>query len=99
MQNITFMFLIYKVRRLNHYFKNNLLLDNSVDESVCRCRPWRRRWISPTHTYTQAGVYPVTLTVSGPAGSNRLVRPAYVTVNTPGCLPSAFTPAANLRGT
>ena len=48
--------------------------------------------VEPVHTYTQPGVYTVTLTASGPAGSNVRVRPAYITVNTP------FTPETDLRG-
>ena len=36
---------------------------------------------SPTHTYTTAGVYTVSLTILGPAGeSNTLVRPSFITV-------------------
>jgi Tol biopolymer transport system component len=35
---------------------------------------------SPVYTYTAAGVYTVTLMVSGPGGMDTLVRPAYVTV-------------------
>jgi PKD repeat protein len=35
---------------------------------------------SPVYTYTAAGVYTITLMVSGPGGTDTLVRPAYVTV-------------------
>ena len=39
---------------------------------------------SPSHTYSTAGVYSVTLTVSGPGGSNTLSRSNLITVtNTP----------------
>jgi len=38
---------------------------------------------SPTHTYTISGVYPVTLTVSGPGGSDTLTRTNYITVYAP----------------
>lgn len=36
---------------------------------------------SPTHTYTEAGAYTVTLTVSGPDGENTLTRANYIVVN------------------
>jgi PKD repeat protein len=35
---------------------------------------------SPEHTYTLPGAYNVTLTVTGPGGSNSLTRPAYIQV-------------------
>jgi hypothetical protein len=35
---------------------------------------------NPTHTYTDTGVYTVTLTVSGPGGNDLEVKPAYITV-------------------
>jgi Tol biopolymer transport system component len=35
---------------------------------------------SPVYTYTAAGVYTVTLMVSGPSGTDTLVRPAYISV-------------------
>jgi PKD repeat protein len=35
---------------------------------------------NPVHTYNNPGVYTVTLTVSGPGGSNTLTRPNYITV-------------------
>jgi PKD repeat protein len=34
----------------------------------------------PSHTYTLAGIYPVTLTVSGPGGMDAMVRPNHITV-------------------
>ena len=37
---------------------------------------------SPTHTYRAAGAYTVTLTVSGPGGSDAKTRPAYITALT-----------------
>ncbi len=36
--------------------------------------------ISPTHTYTAAGVYTVTLTVAGPGGVDALTRTSYIAV-------------------
>jgi len=36
---------------------------------------------NPTHTYTAAGVYTVTLTVSNAAGSDTVTRTRYITVN------------------
>lgn len=39
--------------------------------------------ISPTYTYNQPGVYTVTLTASGPGGSNTLTRTQYITVTAP----------------
>jgi len=38
---------------------------------------------SPTHTYTTKGTYTVTLTVSGPGGSDTLTCTNYITVYTP----------------
>jgi len=38
---------------------------------------------SPTHTYGAAGVYTVTLTVSGPDGTDSAVKPGYVAVREP----------------
>jgi len=35
---------------------------------------------SPTHTYTTAGVYTVSLTVSGPGGTDTLTRTSYIAV-------------------
>lgn len=37
---------------------------------------------NPTVTYSQPGVYPVTLTVTGSAGSNSITRDGYITVRT-----------------
>jgi uncharacterized repeat protein (TIGR01451 family) len=38
---------------------------------------------SPTHTYTTAGVYTVSLTTGGPGGSDTLTRTNYITVTGP----------------
>lgn len=38
---------------------------------------------SPSHTYTTAGTYTVTLTVTNACGNNTLTRTNYITVNTP----------------
>lgn len=37
---------------------------------------------NPTVTYSQPGIYPVTLTVTGAAGSNTIARDGYITVRT-----------------
>ncbi len=47
---------------------------------------------SPSHTYTNAGVYAVTLTVYGPGGSNALTQTGYVVV-------AAAPPVAAFSGT
>jgi len=39
--------------------------------------------VSPTHTYTQAGVYTVSLTATGPGGSSVITATNYITVNEP----------------
>ncbi|OQY29105.1 MAG: hypothetical protein B6243_11495, partial [Anaerolineaceae bacterium 4572_5.2] len=39
--------------------------------------------ISPTHTYTSAGVYTVALTVSGTGGTDTLTRATYITATAP----------------
>ncbi len=40
--------------------------------------------VTTTHTYTQAGVYSVTLTANGPGGSDSLPKTNYITVTTAG---------------
>ncbi len=45
---------------------------------------------NPTHTYTIAGVYTVSLRVSGPGGSDTLTRTAYITVTEP-ATPVSYT--------
>jgi PKD repeat protein/N-acetylneuraminic acid mutarotase len=52
---------------------------------------------SPSHVYTATGVYTVSLLVSGPGGSDLLVRPDYITV-TERITPSADFTAAPLSG-
>jgi len=44
---------------------------------------------SPTHTYTTAGVYTVTLTLGGPGGTDTLTCPRLITVYAP--VQAAFT--------
>jgi PKD repeat protein len=39
--------------------------------------------VNPSHTYTSAGTYTVSLTVTGPGGSNTLTRTNYITANPP----------------
>jgi uncharacterized repeat protein (TIGR01451 family)/CSLREA domain-containing protein len=51
----------------------------------------------PTHTYTQTGVYTVTLTVSNPTGSDTLTKTNYITVTEP--LPVAAFTASPVSGT
>jgi PKD repeat protein len=51
---------------------------------------------NPSHTYTAAGVYTVTLTVTGPGGSDTLTRADYITVNEPP--PTADFSGAPLSG-
>lgn len=45
---------------------------------------------NPTHTYTAAGSYAVTLTVTGPVGSDSETKTAYISV-TPGAPVASFT--------
>jgi PKD repeat protein len=52
--------------------------------------------VSPTYTYTQPGVYTVTLTASGPGGSDTLVQMSYIAVSEP--VVAAFA-AVPLTGT
>ncbi|MCL4302969.1 MAG: PKD domain-containing protein [Anaerolineae bacterium] len=52
--------------------------------------------VSPTHSYTQAGIYSVTLTAVGLSGSETLTRPNYLTVYEP--VVAEFS-AAPLAGT
>ncbi len=42
---------------------------------------------NPTHTYTDAGMYTVSLTVSNTHGGDSLTRPNYITVTPPVCQP------------
>jgi len=44
---------------------------------------------SPSHTYTSAGTYTVTLTATNSAGSNTVTRSGYITVSNPGSAPVA----------
>jgi PKD repeat protein len=45
---------------------------------------------NPLHTYTGGGVFTVTLTVSGPGGSNTITKLDHVTANVPGPLDVDF---------
>jgi PKD repeat protein len=49
--------------------------------------------VSPSHVYSSAGTYTVSLTVTGPGGSDTLTRTNYVTVSAPAA------PVANFTGT
>lgn len=52
----------------------------------------------PVYTYTQPGVYTVTLTVSNTAGSHSKTRPNYITVGLPPVAPVADFEASPLSG-
>ncbi len=52
---------------------------------------------NPAHTYAAAGVYTVSLLVSGPGGSDLLVRPNYLTVTPPAAGYRIYLPLV-LRG-
>ncbi len=49
---------------------------------------------NPSHTYTSAGTFTVTLTAYNSCGSDQMVRSNYITVTTPPCDP----PVANFSG-
>ncbi|MEW6072360.1 MAG: PKD domain-containing protein [Planctomycetota bacterium] len=51
---------------------------------------------NPVHTFAAAGIYDVSLTVSGPGGFDTLVRSGYITVNDSGGITAEFsgTPTA-----
>jgi PKD repeat protein len=51
----------------------------------------------PIHTYTAPGSYAVSLTVTGPGGSDALTREGYITVYTPVDASFTGTPRAGLR--
>jgi uncharacterized repeat protein (TIGR01451 family) len=51
---------------------------------------------SPTHTYTAAGVYTVTLTVSGPGGSDTEAKAEYISVKYTVYLPLVLSEAEGL---
>ena len=52
--------------------------------------------VNPVHTYQAAGVYSVTLIVTGPAGTDTLTKPDYITVQEP--VPVADFSAEPLEG-
>jgi uncharacterized repeat protein (TIGR01451 family) len=54
--------------------------------------------ISPSHSYTTAGVFSVSLTVLGPLGSNTLPRANYITVTNVFAAPVAAFTASPLSG-
>lgn len=54
---------------------------------------------NPTHTYSSAGIYDVSLTVTGPGGSNTLERTGYIEVMTTGMEPVAAFTANPTSGT
>ncbi|MFH1894234.1 MAG: S8 family serine peptidase [Candidatus Zixiibacteriota bacterium] len=49
---------------------------------------------NPSHTYTSAGTFTVTQTVTNPCGNDQLVRTNYITVTTPPC----YAPVADFSG-
>lgn len=49
---------------------------------------------NPSHTYTTAGVYTVTLAVSGAAGSDTITKANYITVNAPTTADFSGTPTS-----
>ena len=54
---------------------------------------------NPTHTYTNAGSFGVSLVVTGPGGTAQAVKPAYITVNPPPGTPTATFSANVVSGT
>jgi len=48
--------------------------------------------LNPDHIYTTGGVYTVTLTATGPGGSNTLKKASYITVHTPVTAAFSATP-------
>jgi len=54
---------------------------------------------NPTHTYTNAGSFGVTLIVTGPGGTAQKTRPGYITVNPPLSVPTATFSADVVSGT
>ncbi len=52
--------------------------------------------INPTHSYTQAAVYTVTLTATGPSGSHTLTRTNYITVTEPVVAAFSATPLTGI---
>ncbi|MBN1889167.1 MAG: PKD domain-containing protein [Thermoflexales bacterium] len=53
----------------------------------------------PTHTYTVAGVYTVSLTVNGPGGTDSLTRPGYIAVADPPAAVHLSGPQTGFVGT
>ena len=53
---------------------------------------------NPSHPYTNAGVFPVSLTVFGPLGSNTLTRASYITVTNEAGPPTAAFVASPTNG-
>lgn len=54
---------------------------------------------NPSHQYTSAGTYSVTLTASNSAGGNTYTRSSYITVNSPGSAPISAFSADHTSGT